>query len=226
MGTGYGFRTLFDGTGLRRPHRHPERIRLDAGTDCGAGEAKSRVGFQETAFRGLPQFWYQWYQTVPRPRRHRAEVPPLLGEDGRDGNTCREDLLPEEAVDQGLQLEGMIRKEVEDEHKAASKKGGKTAGKGRPSDRGSESFATPKQDNSKRTMARTAAARKKPKQEGRKKGGGDRRSAAAKNRSSESFAKAIQDNSKRTTAKAAAAVGMSGRGRSRAVAEAWGDRTR
>jgi N6-adenosine-specific RNA methylase IME4 len=81
----------------------------------------------------------------------------LRGE--RDENTCRKDFDPSEGVAMGRSVTEAAKAMAKAAHQEGVKRGGETAGKGRPKDNSSgANCTTPKRDNSKRTKAKEAQA--------------------------------------------------------------------
>lgn len=76
----------------------------------------------------------------------------------RDENVCRLDFAPSEAVALAEKLKPIEKKASQEAQKEAAVKGGKTAGKGRPKNSGRKNVPKAKQDETKRTDAKVAAA--------------------------------------------------------------------
>jgi DNA modification methylase len=76
----------------------------------------------------------------------------------RDENTCRKPFTPSEAVAIGKTIEDEWAKLNQDAKKEGQRKGGQTAGRGRPKDSSGKKNTKAKRDNSKRTKAKAAAA--------------------------------------------------------------------
>ncbi len=96
---------------------------------------------------------------IPVTVAHTLDEALLLLEAERDENTCREDLLPSEAVSIGKATAKIYKPKAEAKQAEGQKRGGKTGGKGRPqTDSSRATYPKAKQDETKRSNEQASKA--------------------------------------------------------------------